>query len=239
MDKILKTLASLGLSEKEAKVYLALYKIGQGTSYEVAKESGVKRPTVYLIMEDLRKKGLALVIPHTKNKIYIAKDPNEFINEYQSKINKNMGEFLSLLPTLTRPATDVLVFKGDGALVQGLAYGIHSSKDKQIYAFYAGVGKKEKVSEAYVEHCADLYKLGFKLKGITPSDSYDQSFRENDKKYGFENKRISPSVFSPGMSVEVCGSLVKLIFHKKKEVVIVDDKSFAGFYIQIFNLLWR
>lgn len=238
MEKILQALISLGLTEKEARIYVALYKIGEGTSYEVAKESGIKRPTVYVLMESLRKRGLALVVPHAKKQLYIAKDPKEFISEHQSKFNQGVADLLSTLPKVARPSADIVVFKGEGALVQGLSYGLYDLMDKQIIAFYAGVGKKAKVNDAYLEHYTQLYKLGFKMKGISPSDSNDREFREEDKGYGFIMKRMDHKIFSPGISAEICGSLVKMIFHKKKEVVVINDKELADFYRQIFATVW-
>lgn len=239
MEKILKTLMTLGLSEKEAKIYLALYKIGQGTSYEVAKEAGVKRPTVYVLMEELRKKGLALVIPHSKKQVYVAKDPHEFINEYQSNMNRSMSEFISLLPKLSRPSADIIAFKGDGALAQGLAFGIHGMRDKNVCAFYAGVRKKMKISPVYTEHYANLHKLGFRLRSVVPADSEDAELRKNDKAFGFETRRVSSSLLSPFVSMEIYGDQVKTIFHKKKEVLVISDKDLAEFYKRIFEMVWK
>ncbi len=239
MDKILQALISLGLTEKEAKVYLALYKIGEGTSYEVAKESGIKRPTVYVIMEELRKRGLALVVPHPKKQIYIAKDPNEFIGEYQSKFNRNANDILSLLPKLSRPDTDIIVFKGEGALVQGLSYGIHNMKVKKVIAFYAGIGKNTKIGDEYTEHFEHLHDLKVKLISVTADNSNDKAFREEDRKFGFQTKRLPAKLFSPSVSTEVFDSTVKLVFHKKKEVVVINDAGLADFYRQTFEMMWN
>ncbi len=238
MNKLLETLVAFGLTEKEASIYLALYKLGDATAYQIAKESGIKRPTVYVLMDELRKRGLALVIPHYKKRLFVAKDPYEFIQEFQSKMSGNMRNLLTLLPKLSHPGSHTVIFKGDGALVQGLSYGLHSAKDKNIIAFYAGVRKGLKVGGEYKDYFHELYRLGFKLKSITPSNSHDEDFREGDKKYGFESKKIPNELFSPGVSIEVCGDLTKTVVHKNGEVVVVRDKSVAEFYRQIFNILW-
>lgn len=238
MEKILNALISLGLSDKEAKIYIALYKIGEGTAYEVAKESGIKRPTVYILMESLRKRGLALVIPHAKKQLYVAKNPKEFIGEFQSKFNQGVADLLSSLPRVGRPVSNIVVFKGAGALAQGLSYGLHDVKEKQIYAFWAGIGKITKVGNVYYEHYSQLHKLGFRLKGLVPSNSKDDGFREEDQKKSVEVKKIDYRIFSPAVSTEICGSLVKTIFHKKKEVIVIEDEGLADFYRQTFGFMW-
>ncbi len=241
MQKIINALIALGLTDKEAKIYLALYKIGKGTSYEIAKEAGIKRPTVYVLMEELRKKGLALIVPHEKNQVFIAKDPHEFIGEYQEELNRNARDLLASLPTMSRPSgeTNIIVFKGQGSLVQGLSYGLHRVKEKIVYAFYAGVGKNVKVRDEYIEHSEHIYKLGMKVKCVMPSNSNDLSFREDDQKYGFETKKIDHKLFSPGVSIEICGDIVKMIMHKQKQVIVMEEKSMAEFYKQVFGLLWN
>lgn len=239
MNKLLETLVSFGLTEKEASIYLALYKLGEATAYQIAKESGLKRPTVYVLMEELRKRGLVLVIPHAKKQLFVARDPHEFIQEFQSKMSGNMQNLLTLLPKLSHPDTHTLIFKGEGALAQGLSYGLRGVKDKNIIAFYAPVPKGVKVGSEYREYFGELYRLGFKLKSIVPISSNDKDFREDDEKYGFETKKIANSVFSPSISIEVCGDLTKTIIHKKREMIVVRDKGVADFYRQIFNVIWK
>lgn len=240
MQKILNALISLGLTDKEAKIYIALYKVGQATAYEIAKEAGVKRPTVYMLIEELRKKGLALVVPHKKKQVYIAKDPREFIADYQTELNRNAHDLLASLPTLSRPTgqTNILVFKGQGSLIQGLSYGLNRVKDGCIYAFYMGIGKHMKIRNEYTEHAMHIHEQGLHLKCIMPSDSHDDVFRDGDEKYGFETKRINHTLFSPSVSIEIGGDVVKMIFHKQKEVVVIEEKGLADFYKQVFVMLW-
>lgn len=239
MSKLIQNLVSFGLTEKEAAIYLALYKLGEATAYQIAKESGIKRPTVYVIMDELRKRGLVLVVPHAKKQLFVPKDPTEFIQEYQSKANENTRSLLTLLPKLSHPDADTLVFKGEGALAQGLSYGLHGLKDKEVIAFFAPVRKGLKVGHEYPDHFTELNNLGFTLRSITPAGSDDSSFRHSDKEYGFTKKIIPQHIFNPEVSIEVCGDLTKTILHKKREVVVVKDKGVADFHRQIFQILWR
>ncbi len=239
MNKLTQSLMILGLNEKEASIYIALYKLGEATSYQIAKESGIKRPTVYVIMEELRRRGLVLVVPHEKKQLFIARDPHEFIQEHQNKTNEHVRNLLALLPKLSRPDTNTIVFKGEGALAQGLSYGLQGLKEKEVVAFYAAVGKGIKVGSEYSDHFNELHRLGFTLNSITPSNSYDVAFRDDDRKYGFETKKISHKMFSPGVSVEVSCDLTKIIIHKKREVIAIRDRGVADFHRQIFAMLWN
>ncbi len=57
-DQIISQLELLGLTQKEALVYYALLLLKKGTALSIAKASGLKRPTVYLVLESLVKKKL-------------------------------------------------------------------------------------------------------------------------------------------------------------------------------------
>ena len=54
----LEILKNIGLSPKEAKVYLAVLKLKKGLITSIAEQAGVNRTTTYDILEYLNKKGL-------------------------------------------------------------------------------------------------------------------------------------------------------------------------------------
>jgi sugar-specific transcriptional regulator TrmB len=56
---MLKTLKQIGLKEKEIKVYLIVLEKGSLSAQAIAAEAGIKRTTVYLVLERLKKIGLA------------------------------------------------------------------------------------------------------------------------------------------------------------------------------------
>jgi len=60
-----KELEKIGLSKKEAKVYLACLELSEATIGQISKKSGVKRTTVYDIVESLKEKSL--ISSSTKN----------------------------------------------------------------------------------------------------------------------------------------------------------------------------
>lgn len=57
MNDLIAQLVKLGFTEYEAKVYVALQRCGETTGYQVAKESGVPRSTVYEVLDKLTARG--------------------------------------------------------------------------------------------------------------------------------------------------------------------------------------
>ena len=69
------TLEKIGLSPKQAKVYLALLELGEAGMTEISHAANLKRPTTYLIIEELELLGLVSEIKKEKRKIYCAAHP--------------------------------------------------------------------------------------------------------------------------------------------------------------------
>lgn len=99
MTKYEEALQGLGLNQKEALIYVSLLQLGKATAYKIAQKSGLKKPTVYVILEELRQKGLVLKIPYPKKQIYSAKHPQELIHEAEERlkrVNSALPELLAL-----------------------------------------------------------------------------------------------------------------------------------------------
>jgi sugar-specific transcriptional regulator TrmB len=73
MNPIIIQLKELGLTEKQAKIYLALVEIGKGTAYAIAKQAKLKRPITYVILEELRLKVSQRIVCRKRRKIKLCK----------------------------------------------------------------------------------------------------------------------------------------------------------------------
>ncbi len=66
-DENIRTLVGLGLSSTQAKISLALARIGPSTVSEISDASAVARPDTYRALVELEKKGLIEKIVSTPN----------------------------------------------------------------------------------------------------------------------------------------------------------------------------
>src|SRR3990172_4496626 len=102
---LVESLQSIGLNEKEAKVYLALLQLGKATAYSVSIRSGLKKPTTYVILDQLVKKGYALKIPRTKKHLFIAESPEKVTALAKERFD-SAREFLPELMALQKSETE-------------------------------------------------------------------------------------------------------------------------------------
>jgi sugar-specific transcriptional regulator TrmB len=111
MDKlqIVKILEELGLSENEARVYYASLQIGSASIAELAARSGVKRTTVYSVLDGLIEKELVTRSAHNfKNKI-IPREPKELAHLLELKRRRLDGALPHLNAISQLPAQESIL----------------------------------------------------------------------------------------------------------------------------------
>ncbi len=91
-------LINAGLSEHEAKVYLAALELGETSVYRLAKKSGVKRTTTYLAVESLKGKGLISAFQRNNVTLCYAESPKKLavaLEEKKKSLDRIMPELLA------------------------------------------------------------------------------------------------------------------------------------------------
>lgn len=139
-----KVLQNLGLNEKQAKIYLALLELGKATVVEIAKKSGLKRPTTYVVLDDLKTKGLVSEAPEKKRTLFIAEDPA--VLEKNSK--QNLSEFHEMLPLFrarfNRGTKPKIRFYDNKSVIENLYYNEIFPAEK-IYFYGTSIKKLNEV----------------------------------------------------------------------------------------------
>ncbi len=93
-NELIEVLGDVSFTEKEARVYVALLSLNQGTVQQVAKLSGLKRPIIYVVLEGLIKRGYASEIPDKKTRSFQAMPASLVLKRLQS----NVAHFTQYLP---------------------------------------------------------------------------------------------------------------------------------------------
>ncbi|MEK9131020.1 MAG: helix-turn-helix domain-containing protein, partial [Patescibacteria group bacterium] len=103
MVSLSRELMHLGLSEKEAAVYLAALQLGPVPVQDIAKLSKVNRATTYVMIESLKKRGLIGSTQKDKKHIFIAEAPDRLmslIRLQKKELEEQETEMTKLLPKL-------------------------------------------------------------------------------------------------------------------------------------------
>ncbi len=102
-EQLISHIEELGLSNKEARVYVACLKTGAASVQRIADQSGIKRVTTYVILESLVGLGLVSQAIKGKKTLFMAEDPSNLrriIEKREQELAEQKVNFEQALPGL-------------------------------------------------------------------------------------------------------------------------------------------
>lgn len=247
MEHLIEPLRNLGLSDKEARVYLALLQLGPATPYKISKRAHLKRPTAYVITEELLEKGFVVVAPGEKH-TYIARPPEVLFEEFEIKIarsRKSLPELKGLQGGIAEKPT-VLYFEGVEGIRQALFHRVKETHDTEIVGFYADASfASPSLLPVTLEYNEYRVAHNIKARGIVTDTKelremgFDKFFNLKDQSQSvFNAKIVSKAVYSSNASFEFYQDFIKIIFYDTAIAVIIESPTVAKAMRQIFEMLW-
>lgn len=229
-----KYLTDIGLSEKEAAVYVAMLSFEKAQVMEISEKAKIKRPTTYVILESLQKKGLVSEANIGKKTYYLAEPPEKlglFVERQIHLLEENRKSLDIVVPQLKSIQRE----QGEKPLVQfyegkeGLLSAhedIYAKKfdDEPIYMVYSRDLIKNLFTDKEGEKMRDRrISMGIKSKVIytskndeKPSDKMGRRLKIDDSKYPLNS------------DIGIYGDQVKIsIFGKRLAGVSIKSRELA------------
>lgn len=128
-DKEVAALRRLGLTEYEARIYLALIRMGPKKASEVSFFGQVPRTKTYGTIRELQRKGLIRVIPG-KPELYAPSSPSELLLPVITKMNREVHESEDIVQSLA-------------VLFESSKYTKHYAMPKDAGEFWQIDGRKD------------------------------------------------------------------------------------------------
>ena len=92
-ENIRNILQGIGLTKEQVEVYLAGLELGEASVQNLAKKANIKRPTTYLILDELKAKGLFSQVLKGKKKIFSSRRPGKIVYQHQTKRNTAQANY--------------------------------------------------------------------------------------------------------------------------------------------------
>jgi len=248
MEEIAQKLTPLGLTEKEAQVYVALLQLGRASAYSVATKSGLKKPTTYVILGQLIEKGLAIEVPREKKQLFAPRSPEDFYNQAENRlltVKKLLPELTSLFRNLDKSKARTMYFEGISGMRQALWYKEKELRGKEIIGFFAAAKTaSDEVLNLFDEWNNHSVSHGITVRGFTviPDDS-DPGLKRLLTKYGSSSlkkiKYLSRDLYSADVSIDAGEDFVRINLIGAEQIVIVESVEFAKMFRQIFEMCWQ
>jgi DNA-binding MarR family transcriptional regulator len=245
MQHLIEPLKNLGLTEKEAKVYLALLQLGTATPYRIAKKSGLKRPTAYVIAEELVEKGLIVHVPGEEPKQYIARSPESVLEAQEAKLLKAksiLPELKSLQKNVSEKVS-VLYFEGVEGLRQAYQYRLKELHGRQVAGFFASAeDASPEVNQVFYEYNDYRERHNIHVRGLTVDSPMLKSYSEwlLPKEARSIFKFLPENLYGAKVSIESCGdAFVRIMLFESVQTLVIESPKLATALREVFEIAWK
>jgi len=229
-----KYLTDIGLSDKEAAVYIALLSFDKALIPEISEKAKVKRPTTYVILESLAKKGLVSESNIGKKTFYLAEPPEKlglFVERQIHLLEENKKSLDIVVPQLKsiqreqgeKPA--VQFFDGkEGVISSNYDTFVEKKGDEPVYIVYSRNLVQDIFSEKEAKEMRGRrISLGIKSKAIYNSTSGEKPSDDTG-----DRMKIDEQKYPINSDITIYGDQVKIaVFGKRISGISIKSKEFA------------
>lgn len=239
---IIQSLQNLGLSEKEAQVYFSLLQAKNSSAYLIARKSGLKRPTVYVILEELLKKGLATKIPG-KTARFTAIDPEILFSRAKTRLSEAEEDALPQLKALSRKEeyqVKASYFEGTEAIEEMYQKIIKETANEESVGFYGHQeGSSQNIREFWSRLNPQYIKNNIKRRAIIPQHpSVDYYINQKEDKQ-LEIESLPTETYDSRISLEVYKNFTLIFSPRYLQAMLIDNPDVASVIRQLFEMIWK
>lgn len=232
-------LITLGLTERQAVVYVKALELGIFTVSDLALKSGIKRPTCYLVLDELSQKGLVSIIPGSKKIKYKAESPE--ILKKQAETQMLVAQRLSSdLLKIFNPKSEgptLRYFSGKKS-IQGIFDDVLKVKNKEYLYIGSGQDVIDTVGKEYIdEWLKERVEKNIVAKSIRmkSTEVMEDIYQTNI----LRELRIAPESIHIAETIFIYDNKVAIISTPKENFgFIVENKEFASTMRSLFSALW-
>ncbi len=242
---MLDRLIEFGLSEKEAKVYLALIELGPSSVTQIAKKAAVKRTNTYHLLEALMSYGL--VHPdNSKNKkaVFIAERPEEFLFLMKEKMNdaqkkyEEAKDLIAELRAIYAPSKEkkvrVKYFSGNAGLEEIYDDTLTSGGD-EVLSFTSYDYQKIVMPGYFPEYFERRKEAGIHCTCMTAGTKEGKFLKDKDKEH-LRTTLVLPEEFKVCPEINIYADKTAIVSLKEKFGIIIESKDVADMFRKFYSL---
>ncbi len=239
-------LLKLGLSSKEAAVYMALMGLGVSSPVStIAKKAVVNRTTTYDILEILLEKGLVISQKKKSSRYYEALPPEKivaYLKEQSEKFSHLAQEASAMLPELNvhyrasgRPK--VYFYEGDEGLIR--VYEETLSSSGEILAYASDQANQDAIPWYFPQYYKRRAEKKISIRALFPDTPKDRERHALDS-VELRQSRLLPKDkldFTP--EVNFFDNKMMIADWKEKLGIIIESEEIVKVFKQTFELAWE
>jgi len=252
-EDLIKQVEDLGLSNKEARVYLANLMLGPAGVQQIADVSGIKRVTTYVILESLVGLGLVSQTTHAKKTLFNAEAPanlQRLLEKREQSLRDQQQQLEELLPqlkdlkTLATDAPSVKFYDGpEGVKTNNKAFFEKAERDKVDCVY--GISNLDLLYK-YFPYIEDQGANPARVStGIPSKFLYTSSkgpiMKSTDKLKNRHSRFVPSDKYGLECDISIAGNNTSLLALSDSKAigVTIDSEQIARGLKSLFDLAWE
>lgn len=237
-------LTHIGLTKRQADIYMSLLKFGKATAYQIGQETGFNRPVVYDELKVLEQKGVVYKVTNAKKQQFVPKDPRLLITEAKERIESAEDQIEQLIAlTNNDQSPKTLSFEGAKGHLEATKYQIARLPQKceviNMLAFSPEIAP-DRFIRALKQSYDAFGRAGLTLRGIMPDhQEIKTAVHPFAKKYSWEFRSLPLNDYASLVSTQVAGELVCIASREQEQHIVIENKDVANHHRQVFDILWN
>lgn len=243
-----KFLQTMGLSDKEAQVYLSMLSIGTNPASVIARHSGLSRTTVYSLLETLvkkqfvtqfEKKNVAYFSPERPEKMITLLDKDlRQLNSQRKECKNLMPEFRALIGEHGN-MPKVRYFEGVEGIKAIYEDHLHSGQEKLAYSSAPSIADP-RLREWIDGYIKKRIEAKISVRAIFQDTEAGQARAKEDAKKLTQSRLVPKDLFPFKSEISLYGSKMAMMsFGEHYHGVIIESADIVDTQRSIFELAWR
>ncbi len=231
---------ALGLSPKAAKIYAAGLELGEATVQQLAEASGVRRTTIYYVLNELLDEGALVEIRRNKRIHYIAEDPSTLLQRIRERLSDAEDGIIAAAARKGFYRQPRLYFLYGPAGFKRIWDMIFSSASKQFRIITDAASFTDFVREKYILETIIKKKkrLGISSRQIITDTPYNRKIVAKDPQENRVSKFLPARAKLPFTEL-ITEDFVAMISPRWDDTLfVVADQEFSKTRTALFETLW-
>lgn len=241
-EKLHEILLDLGLSSNESGVYLASLSLGSNTILSISKLSGIRRTTVYSVVNTLKNKGLMHETPKGFKTLYTAENPNKLesiLENKKSSLKKILPEFNALY-NLKGGDSTIKHYEGLEAIKNIYENTLESLNPGDDYLVISDIDKFLNMDPKYFEKYVEKrVKQPLKVRAIAIDSDKSRYMKKYAQNMNHEIK-ILPKNTKLSVDLMILPHKVTIFnLEEPLSAVSIENPAMVKMHKEIFKILWQ
>lgn len=227
-------LLKIGLSDREAEIYLRLSEYGSLRASQLAKDLKLPKTTIIESLYLLEEKGLVSRIKQKNSFIFNAEDPEILLLQLDKKekeVQANKVLLTKALPAFRTIKSDknipkVRYFEGREGIIQLYEDSLRSKSD--IYAYGSSEDELRYLPHYFPEYWDRRVKAGVSLTALMPDTDRNKEHSQDTDTAHLRKTYLFPEEYRTPLEIDVYDNKVVLMSFKEWFGVMIESEAIAS-----------